>query len=224
MVISGARYFGGDFRFHYGDIHVEDGRFAAVAERSGEVPAGCDMVVPGMVDIHLHGNSGADFSDGDDEGLKTIARYLALSGTTSFCAATMSLPEAALEKACKSAARFCKAAPMGCAVLRGITIEGPFICEAKKGAHEACFLRRPDAAMLSRLQQAAGGLIRIACVAPELPGAMEYIHAVNDMGIAVSAAHTDARYEEAAAGFDAGITHLTHCSTRCHRCCTASRA
>ena len=210
MLISKVRYFGEDFRFHCGDIRVEDGCFAAVTERGEAAPEGCDMVLPGMVDIHLHGNSGIDFSDGDYEGLVTVAQYLARAGTTSFSAASLTLPEETLFIAYKNAVRLREAAPEGCASVRGITMEGPFFSESKKGAHEARHLRLPDVAMLRRLQGAADGLIRIACVAPELAGALDYIREVRELGIVVAAAHTSARYDEAVAGFTAGILHLTH--------------
>lgn len=210
MLISKVRYYGEDFHFHYGDIRVEDGFFAEINERGGEAPDDCDVVVPGLVDIHLHGNSGVDFSDGGYDGLVTIARYLALSGTTSFSATSLTLPEELLQAAYRNAARLKREAPAGCASLRGITMEGPFFSEEKKGAHEARYLRRPDISTLEQLQNVAGGLIRIACIAPELPGAMHYVRAAVAMGIACAAAHTNARYDEAAAGFDAGISHLTH--------------
>lgn len=210
MKISGVRYFGEDFRFHYGDINVEDGFFTAIRERGGEESESCDTILPGMVDIHIHGNSGLDFSDGDYEELKTIARYLAFAGTTSFSATSMTMPEDSLAKAYRNAVRLRGEAPPGCAVIRSITMEGPFFNEAKKGAQAARYLRLPDINMLRRLQEAADGMIRIACVAPELEGALEYIREARSAGYVVSAAHTNARYEEAVAGFEAGINHLTH--------------
>ncbi len=210
MLISNVRYYGADFRFHYGDIRIEDGRFAEITGREGDAPSGCDVLIPGLVDIHLHGNSGADFMDGDYDGLTTMARYLAQVGTTSFSAASLTLPEEALSKAFSNAVKLKQEAPAGCASLRGITMEGPFFNESKKGAHDPHYLRLPDTAMLKRLQSLADGLIRIACVAPELQGAPDYINAVRDMGIVCAAAHTNANYDEASAGFDAGITHVTH--------------
>jgi N-acetylglucosamine-6-phosphate deacetylase len=210
MIFSGVRYYGEDFRFHYGDIEVEGGRFAAVTERGGDVTEGCDSMIPGMVDIHIHGNSGFDFSDGNYEGLNTIVGYLARAGTTSFSAASMTLPEDTLSKAYKNAVKFRDEASLGCAAIRGITMEGPFFSEAKKGAQAAEHLRLPDIDMLRRLQAAADGMIRIVCVAPELNGAEAFIREAKAMGVIVSAAHTNACYNEAAAGFDAGISHLTH--------------
>jgi len=94
-----------DFKFHYGDIQIEDGCFTEVTECGGEVPENCVFILPGMVDIHIHGNSGFDFSDGNYDELKTIARYLALAGTTSFSATSMTVPEKMLTKAYKNAVR-----------------------------------------------------------------------------------------------------------------------
>lgn len=210
MILSGVRYYGEDFKFHYGDIEAERGRFTAVTERAGDVTEGCDSVLPGMVDIHIHGNSGFDFSDGNYDELKTIAGYLALAGTTSFSATSMTVPEDSLVKAYRNAVRLRDESPVGCALVRAVTMEGPFFNEAKKGAQAARHLRLPDMNMLRRLQAAADGMIRIACVAPELKGALEYIKEARNEGFIVSAAHTNASYEEAAAGFETGICHVTH--------------
>ncbi len=210
MNLAGVRYYGADYRFHYGDIRVEDGFIVQITKRDEDAPAGCDTVVPGMVDIHLHGNSGKDFSDGDYDGLKTIAGYLARHGTTSFSATSMTLPEGVIEKACRNAVRMRDEAPKGCARLRGMTMEGPFFSEAKKGAQAAAHLRLPDINMLRRLQAEADGLIRIVCVAPELEGALPFIREAAGEGYIVSAAHTGANYDEAVRGFEAGISHVTH--------------
>lgn len=210
MKISNVHYYGEDFKFHYGDIEVEDGIFTAVTERGGVIPEGCDTILPGMVDIHVHGNSGFDFSDGNYEELKTIARYLALAGTTTFSATSMTVPEKMLAKAYQNAVRLRDEKPLGYAVVRAVTMEGPFFNEKKKGAQAAEHLLLPDIAMLRRLQKEADGMIRIACVAPELEGALEYIREARSEGYIVSAAHTNASYGEAVAGFDAGINHITH--------------
>lgn len=209
MLIKDVKYYGEDFRFHYGDIETKAGCFKRITEH--DKPAHCrGLVLPGLIDIHVHGNSGVDFCDGDHDSLISISRFLAKAGTTSFSATSMTLPEGALEKACRSAVRLREEKPEGCASIRGITMEGPFFSEKRKGAQSAQHLRLPDFEMFLRLQQAAGGMIRIACVAPEIEGAEEYIRKVSDTGVVAAAAHTDANYNEAAAGFDAGITHLTH--------------
>ncbi len=210
MLIENVMYFGEDFRFHFGDITVKDGRFERIEEKQRPDNESCDFMIPGLVDIHLHGNSGEDFSDGSYGGLVRMARFLARAGTTSFSPASMTLPEETIAAACRNAARLYGDPPEGCARLCGVTMEGPFFNEKKKGAQNAAYLRKPDVGAFRRLQSAAGGLIRIACVAPELEGAADYIREVCKTGVTVSAAHTGAAYDEAAAGFDAGITHVTH--------------
>lgn len=210
MWIEKIRYYGEDYRFHYGDIETKDGRFTQITERDEPVPEDADTLIPGLVDMHLHGNSGADFSDGDYDGLKKMARFLAGAGTTSFSPATLTLPEEDLTRACETAVRLRDNSPEGCATVAGITMEGPFFSEKKKGAQNAAYLKKPDIKLFTRLQETAGGMIRVACVAPELPGAIEYIKEVKKTGVTVSAAHTEADYDQAAAGFEAGGSHVTH--------------
>ncbi len=210
MVYNDIRYFGADFRFHIGDIVVEDGIFKAVTDK-GESEAQTEItMIPGLVDIHLHGNSGGDFSDGDPSVLEKMARFLAKAGTTSFSPATMTLPEKDIEQACICGARL-KAAPVaGAASICGITMEGPFFNIKKKGAQNGEYLRIPDFEEFQRLQTAAEGLIRIACVAPELEGAEPYIKAVRGTGITVAAAHTCADYGDSKKAIAAGLNHVTH--------------
>ncbi|MEA4869167.1 MAG: N-acetylglucosamine-6-phosphate deacetylase [Christensenella sp.] len=211
MRYQNARVFGPDFRFHQGGFAVENGRFLHVLE-AGDV-AGEDLggayVIPGLIDIHNHGNSGHDFSDGDAAGLRTLARYLAKNGITSFAPASMTLPEEQLRAAYAIAAAFAGEQPEGAAVLRGIHMEGPFFSEKKKGAQNGAYLVPPDYEMFRRLNKAAGGLIKITDVAPELPGAIDYIERASKV-CTVSIAHTDANYEQAKAAIAAGARHITH--------------
>ncbi len=210
MIFQNVSYFGKDFRFHFGDVFTENGHILRLEPRSDAAPAGCDLLIPGLVDIHLHGNSGADFSDGDLDGLTRMARFLASVGVTAFSPASMSLPEETLARAYRTAVRFSDEVPERAAVIRGITMEGPYFCAAKKGAQAAENLCAPDLAQFTRLQNTARNMIRIACVAAELEGAAEFIRAVAAQGVTVSQAHTNANYEQASAGFNAGATHVTH--------------
>ena len=200
-----------NFRFERGSFSVENGRFAQVM--GPESPDAVDLqgakVIPGLIDVHTHGNSGADFSDGDYAGLVKMARYLAANGITSFAPASLTLPYDALERAYATAAHFHADKPDKCAALRGIHMEGPFFCEARKGAQNAAYLRLPDYAAFRRLDAVSGGLIRIVDLAPELDGALEFIKKAS-ADCTVSIAHTDADYAQAKAAIDAGVTHLTH--------------
>ena len=201
-----------DGRFRHGSFRVEDGRFAEILT---DTPAedGIDLqgqyVIPGLVDVHTHGNSGADFSDGDYDGLIRMARYLAANGVTSFAPASMTLPYDVLGAAYKTAVRLKQEQPSGCARLMGIQMEGPFFSEKKKGAQNGTYLKLPDFAAFKELYDISEGLLRIADVAAELPGAVAFTRQAAKL-CTVSVAHTDCTYEEAAAVFDAGARHLTH--------------
>ena len=199
-------------RFVPGGFSVEDGRFAHVLSGGAEetcVDLRGARVIPGLVDVHTHGGSGADFSDGDYDGLVKMARYLAANGVTSFAPASMTLPYDVLETAYRTAVKLSHAAPEGCARLMGIQMEGPFFSEKKKGAQNGAYLREPDLEAFRRLYDASEGLIRIADVAAELPGAVEFTEKVSKL-CTVSIAHTDCSYEDAQAVFRAGARHLTH--------------
>ena len=211
MNFKNAMLYTEEFRFVPGAFSVENGKFANVlAEPQADaVDLQGAYVIPGLIDVHNHGNSGADFSDGDYDGLVTMANYLAKNGVTSFAPASMTLPYEVLSKAFATARRLADEAPEGAAALRGIQMEGPFFSEKKKGAQNGAYLRDPDFAAFSKLYQDCGGLVRIVDVAPELPGACEFIRQAKAL-CTVSIAHTDADYDAAHAAVEAGVTHLTH--------------
>ncbi len=212
MFYKNARIFASDFRFHMGAFEVVDGVFGDVLPEN--VPADAiDLqgatVIPGLVDVHSHGNSGADFSDGDYEGLKKMAAYYAACGVTSFAPASMTLPYDVLAKAFATAKQLVEEAPQGHARLMGIQMEGPYFSYKKRGAQNAEYLKEPDFEGFQKLYDDCGGLVRIVDIAPELPGAAEFVAKASKL-CTVSIAHTDSDYDHAKAAVDAGVTHLTH--------------
>jgi len=201
-----------DGKFVHGSFRVENGKFAEILDSvpgEGGVDLEGAYVIPGLIDVHNHGNSGADFSDGDYESLKAMAKYLAQNGITSFAPASMTLPYEILAKAYAAGAKLREEKPRGCSRIMGIQMEGPFFSEKRKGAQNGDYLRTPDFAAFKKLFEGCGGLVRIADLAPELPGSVEFTREAAKL-CTVSVAHTDANYEEAKAVFDAGATHLTH--------------
>ena len=170
--------------------------------------SGC-YVIPGLVDVHFHGCVGEDFSDATPEGLQRMADFELSQGVTYLCPAGMTLPEEQLAAVCKNAANH-RARSTGGAEVVGVHLEGPFLSTAKKGAQNGEFLHDPDIPMLKRLQEAAQGCVRLVTVAPEQPGAMEFIRSAAEMGITVSVGHTVADFDTAKAAFAAGATHATH--------------
>jgi len=212
MFFKNARIYGADFRFHNGAFEVKDGKFGTIFPH--EVPRDAiDLkgatVIPGLIEVHSHGNSGHDFSDGDYEGLKAAAAHYAAVGVTSFAPTSMTLPYEQLAKAFANARRLADEQPAGLSVLRGINMEGPYFSYGKKGAQNGDYLKEPDFEGFLALQQGCGGLIRIVDIAPELPGALEFIEKASKL-CTVSIAHTDCTYDQAKAAIEAGVTHLTH--------------
>lgn len=244
--IEGGLVFTGE-RFHAADVVIGGDRFSAVvASSDGALMAARDpavldatgcYVIPGLVDIHFHGCRGADLCDGTEESLRTIAAYEAARGVTAICPASMTFPFETLARAFGAAAAFAGGEADGMAALVGINMEGPYISPEKVGAQNPAFVRGASVEEFDRLQEIAGGLIRLVDVAPEEPGNLEFIGqiagaAAENGGTAggepgdaaaarggatttggrprVSIAHTCADYACAAEAFERGARHMTH--------------
>lgn len=207
MKIVNGRVFTGD-RFEERDVFIEGGRFVEEA-CGGEVydATGC-YVVPGLVDVHFHGCDGHDFCEGSTEALDAIARFEARRGVTAICPATMTYPEGTLADIMAVARSY--ESPEDGASLVGINMEGPFISPNKIGAQNPEYVQATDVAMFRRLQEASGSLIKLVDIAPEEPGALDFVASVRDE-VRVSIAHTCADYDTAAVAFRSGARHLTHC-------------
>ena len=208
MKITGGRVFDLEHGFVERDVCF-DGALLTPDSRDRETydASGC-WIIPGLTDVHFHGCRGADLSDGDPEGLQAIAECELSRGVTQICPAGMTLLEERLLKVCRTAAAHKREGRSG-ADLVGINLEGPFLSYAKRGAQNGDWLHRPDAAMLRRLMGAAEGLVKLVSVAPEEPGAMEFIRAVcEDVNVAV--AHTTAEYDTALEAFRSGAREVTH--------------
>lgn len=204
-------------------IVLQGGRIAAVGPRAQTVlPRGVreiDMpgktVVPGFVDLHIHGSGGHDVMEGNAGSLEIIAETVARRGTTSFVATTVTASQIDTCESVGGIARFILnssqfAARELSAEILGIHFEGPFISRARRGVHPEQWILPPSLPVLAQFLKEARGTAQILTLAPELPGALELIDAARQAGLVVSLGHTDATYEQATAAIAAGATHAAH--------------
>jgi N-acetylglucosamine-6-phosphate deacetylase len=175
------------------------------------IDCGGDFVAPGLIDLHLHGAAGRDAMEASEvdreEAFGAILAAHARHGTTTALLTTVaaSLPDMLAVLDVASAWHHAE----GCARLEGIHLEGPWFSPKRRGAHDPAQLRHPTGSEVDELLDHAS-MIRRVTLAPELPGALETIRALVRSGITVSAGHSDATEKAARAGFDAGITQVTH--------------
>lgn len=207
MRIQGANVFEAGAGFVRRELSIgADGRLGSAGDGGEVLDAAGLYAIPGLVDIHFHGCMGYDFCDATEEAIQAIADYEAGAGVLAICPATMTFNEEILNGIADAAAAHKNGRG---ADLVGINMEGPFISPAKVGAQNPKYLQKPDAEMFRRLQARAGGLFKICDVAPEVPGAMEFIRSMKGQAV-LSIAHTCTDYETAVAAFDQGVTHMTH--------------
>ncbi|MFC5722548.1 N-acetylglucosamine-6-phosphate deacetylase [Streptomyces gamaensis] len=205
-VLAGARVALPSGVVDSGRLTVEDGRI--VADRPQAAPAldlTGHLIVPGFVDIHVHGGGGASFSAGSAEEAMTAIRTHRAHGTTTMVASTVT---GDLDDLARQAHVLAGLTEQG--ELAGIHFEGPFISPHRCGAHQPELLRDPDPADVRKLVDAARGTARMMTLAPELPGGLESVRLLVDAGVIAAVGHTDSTYEAALEAIDAGATVATH--------------
>ncbi len=166
-------------------------------------------VVPGFVDVHIHGCDGADTGDGTPEAIATMARFLLSHGVTSFCPTTATVSSDTIKAALLAAKEVHNHPVEDGAKVAGVNMEGPFFSRERKGAQNEEFLLPPDFALFQEWYQLSEGLVRLIDLATEQPGGQEFVEKAKEL-CTVSIAHTTATYQEAKAAFDWGVTHVTH--------------
>jgi N-acetylglucosamine-6-phosphate deacetylase len=202
-------------------ILIRDDVIEAIGPREGmSLPAGTveitateQTAIPGFVDVHIHGAGGHDVMEGTDKALAAVARTIALHGTTSFLATTVTASPDDIVRSVEGIAHFITAQhntnePR--AEVLGVHYEGPFISSARRGVHPKEWIQLPSAELLERFLRAASGNARILTIAPELLGASPCIDAAHKAGLVVAMGHTDATYEQARAAVARGVHHAVH--------------
>jgi N-acetylglucosamine-6-phosphate deacetylase len=185
-----------------GWVRVAGDRIAAVGP--GGTPSGL-TIVPGFVDIHVHGGGGASFLSADPDEAACAVEFHRRRGTTTTLASLVTAPLDILERQLSALADLCADG-----LLAGIHLEGPWLSNARRGAHNPAFLRPPALPEVRRLLTAGGSALRMVTLAPELDGALDAVRAVAASGVVATIGHTDASYEVTRAGIDAGARLGTH--------------
>jgi len=196
-----------------GVLTIENGKIVAIEKNHvGSVEFQFPKsfhVVPGFIDLHIHGAHGVDVMDGTVTALKTLSRELPKEGTTSFLATTMTAPVEKIEKVMQAVCDF-QSEKIAGANLLGIHLEGPFLAPQKVGAQNAEYLLSPNLNLINAWQKISNNAIKLVTLAPELPGALEFIRFLTSQQIIASMGHSDASYEQSLQAIKAGCTQVTH--------------
>jgi N-acetylglucosamine-6-phosphate deacetylase len=197
-----------------GWLRIDGDRIAGVG--AGTPPAGDDVtdaggayLLPGFIDLHVHGGGGASMTSGDRDPILAALAYHRSQGTTRSLVSTVTAPVETLERACRAVAELV-ADPGHGFQIAGTHLEGPFLSEARCGAQSPEHLLPPDPAVLDRLITAGDGSVRMVTIAPELAGGVELVKQAVAAGLVAAVGHTDATYDQATAGIEAGATVATH--------------
>lgn len=219
LIYGGKIYLNGQFiengyvKMRGGTI-IGSGRWDRAIDSLGyrmiELPAHY-KIVPGFIDVHIHGADGADVMDATSEALAKMAAVLPEEGTTSFLATTITSEVKSTENALINVNDYIgNHQQQGDAEILGIHLEGPFINKKRAGAQPIAAILKPDVALFRRWQSIAGGHIKKVTLAPELEGANELLSYLKNEQIVSSIGHSDAGYDEVLEAVESGVSSVTH--------------
>ncbi|MED0672696.1 N-acetylglucosamine-6-phosphate deacetylase [Aneurinibacillus aneurinilyticus] len=221
MLITGIRVYAEKGTINEGYVTIQNGKILEIGQMADlKDTDGYDQLfsfpdsyalLPGMIDLHIHGANGADTMDATPEAVRTMAKWLPHEGTTSFLATTMTQEVEQIERALVNVADYRKRANgPGEAEILGVHLEGPFLSPRRAGAQPVDKMINPDIVLFEKWQRIAAGAIRLVTVAPELPGGMGFVSHLAQCDVVASIGHSDATYAEVAEGVRCGLKHVTH--------------
>lgn len=214
-VIANGRIYTENETIEQGYILIENGKITQIAEGEYQgdlttIDVKGQHVLPGFIDIHMHGGYGEDAMDASFEGLKHLSESLLSEGTTSFLATTMTQSDENIIKALKNIADYQEQQDsLNAASIVGIHLEGPFISEYKVGAQNPAYVQRPSVEKVQQFQEIANNQIKVMTFAPEVEGADETLSTLHDQ-INFSIGHTVATFDEVNEAVAQGAKHVTH--------------
>jgi len=214
LVLTGATLAGPE-RVEEGlAVVVSEGRIAAIVPdkevpRSARIVAldGC-VVLPGLIDLHVHGGGGRSFDEADPAAQQEVLRFHARHGVTTLQASLVSASPEELDRRLDALATTVSM-PSDGTHLFGVHLEGPYLAVEQCGAHDPAALRAPAPDEAERLL-ARQGLVTMVTVAPELPGVPEFVRRLSKAGVVIAAGHSEARGPELADAVRSGLSHVTH--------------
>lgn len=212
MLIKNAKIVLKDEVIDNGCVEIDGGLITAVyagkeKKTQGEVvDAKGGIIMPGFIDVHIHGSGNVDFMDATAGDYKGISDTLYSEGVTTYLATTLTSDHDSLVKVAKAV----KEAVKENESLGGIHLEGPYISAKHKGAQNEAYIRDPDAGELKELQEISGNNVRYIAMAPEKDGALDFIKEARKIGVVCSAGHTDATFNDVRNAIKAGLTNTTH--------------
>lgn len=219
MKVRIGRAFSAGKELKPGIIEITDGKFAGFhSSDEYEIDLSGYITLPGFVDMHTHGGAGLDFSTATLSELDDLSEYYAGNGVTTCIATTVTSSHEDILKAVGTIADRIELGTRG-AEIGGIYLEGPYICEKLRGAHDVKLIRTPDVGEIREIADAARGNLRVVSIAPELPNAIDSIEYITSRGIKASCGHSEAGCETAKAAYEAGASiavHTYNCMKQLH--------
>ncbi|HPX32223.1 MAG TPA: N-acetylglucosamine-6-phosphate deacetylase [Erysipelotrichaceae bacterium] len=210
MIIKSKRVWG-ESTFSPAALLIENGKVAKWLpyDSKADVDYNNHMIIPGLIDIHTHGGFGCDAIDTDEQGIKTWVKGVTKFGTTSLLVTTFSCSHQTQIKSIENVVNVVNDGYSGAEIL-GIYLEGPFLGTEYVGGMDIKYIINPDIDEYNSYHKVADGLIKICAVAPEKPGAAEFIDHLVKLNVIPTAAHTAATFEQINEANKHGLLNMTH--------------
>lgn len=207
MLLTDLQYIDENYETKSGCICIENGVITSfsASDSTDKISMNGLTALPGFIDIHTHGGSGADACDKTQQAYETLSKHYAKHGVTSFCPTTMTLPVSQLKEIFEAIESYKGKEPA--AYIQGINMEGPYVSKNKCGAQNPDYIVPPDAEEFLALSKVSK--ISLVDVAPETKGAFDFAERISPCCVC-SIAHTDADYETAKEAMQHGFSHVTH--------------
>jgi N-acetylglucosamine-6-phosphate deacetylase len=220
LLLKNANIHTGEEELQNTSIYISDGKIVEIggyealkgkSENSKVIDCkGLGWLLPGMIDVHIHGANGHDVMDATGKALSEVCAVLPKEGTTSYLATTMTHTESNIERALENVSAFRKNDKKSGAEILGIHLEGPFINQEKRGAQLAEHVQIPNVEKFQRWYTLSGESIKLITMAPEKDRGFALLKYLKELGITVSMGHSNGTFTEISDAIAQGVTHATH--------------